>query len=278
MMQPEDSALGLAPAVSSHQLASTPPTLPPILRMPREILKLCIEPMLSEQYARLESDDPAQTEESLIATMRVRLAALRARARSLGYTKDSDLPPLKKPVKLLDAALASGLGYGNEIPHAMRFACLEVCREFRTVGLEMFYSDNVFEFRSDRELQNFLTVTPQHYIARVQCIILKSTITVRYRSAQSQESFKLRRRSGVFDYASLAGFTKLKLALLRVTVVLDQAVAAKNAAARDKARERGTAKLPLFLPSRLGRRAWCGRSIGLSMLRRCQGRVGFERG
>lgn len=246
-MHPEDSALALAPAVSSHRFASTTPTLPPILRIPREILKLCLEPMLSEQYAPLKPDDPAQTHESLIATVRVRLAALRARARSLGYTKDSDLPPLKKHITPLKAALAGGLVYGREIPHALRFACLEVCREFRTVGLETFYSDHVFEFRSDRELQNFLTVTPQHYVARVQYAVLESNITIRYRSPQSQESFKLRRTNGVFQYAALAGFTKLKMARLQIRVVLDQAVAPNNADARDKAREKGIAKLPHVL-------------------------------
>lgn len=143
--------------------------------------------------------------------------------------------------------MASGLVRPNEIARNRRFAVLKVCREFRTVGLEMYYSDNVLIFRSDLQLQSFLRVTPPHYIASVQHFKLESSITIRYRSPQSQESFKLRRNKSVFQYAVLAGFTRLKVARLQITVVLDQAVAAKNAAGRDQAREKGTAMLPHVL-------------------------------
>lgn len=166
--------------------------------------------MLGSQYASARGfpaspngpdqgpDDISQTRKSLVDTMVVRLSKLRAQARLAGLDKVNYKGPPLESLDTLRLLLAGGLIRPNQIARDRRFAVLKVCREFRTVGLEMYYSDNVLIFRTDRQLQNFLTVTPPYYIGRVQQIKLESTITIRLKLPQSKESFKLHRTKGVF--------------------------------------------------------------------------------
>jgi hypothetical protein len=101
-------------------------------------------------------------------------------------------------------------------------AFLHVCREFRIVGLDVFYSNNTFVFDSDAQLHHFLTTIPQHYIARVQHITLSSTIVFSFCVPREQDL--TRRASGVVNYATLASFSKLRNIHLYISLVCDESV------------------------------------------------------
>jgi hypothetical protein len=104
-------------------------------------------------------------------------------------------------------------------------ALLHVCREFRIVGLDVFYSNNNFVFDSDAQLQHLLTTIQPHYIACVQHIALTLTITMHFRRSPfelSKQKFTPQRTSGVFRYAALASLPKLRNILLYISLVLDE--------------------------------------------------------
>lgn len=187
MMHQEDPTIALAPSTTTHKLASL--TTPPILRLPRELLNRCLELMLSKAYIRGFS--PFGT-------------------RAIGYREAIQKRHLADPkdIKLQHAVHAAHAS-------AMRLSLLTVCREFRTVGLEVHYAETVFTFKTDAQLQHFLTTTPPRQIARVQHIELEFRIVIRLRCpGQNERTFKLLRNRGVYNFSTLANFPKLKTAYL----------------------------------------------------------------
>jgi hypothetical protein len=95
-------------------------------------------------------------------------------------------------------------------------AILHACREFRIVGLDIFYSNSNFVFGSDEQLQHFLITIPPHYIARVQHITLAFTVTFSW-----PRHDRSRRASGLVNYAALASFPKLRNVHLYISLVCD---------------------------------------------------------
>jgi hypothetical protein len=106
-------------------------------------------------------------------------------------------------------------------------AILHACREFRIVGVDIFYSNSNFVFGSDEQLQHFLTTIPPHYVARVQHIALAFTMTFSW-----ERHDRSRRASGVVNYAALASFPKLRSVHLYISLVFDESVVASWVVAR----------------------------------------------
>jgi hypothetical protein len=206
------------PAMSLSKRLSppTPPLpLPPILRLPRELLTKCLE------YALYTSD-----------MHRRKPVALRHRNTLLFLPRRFSL------------AYAQHRAEDFYFPQGGR-AVLFVCREFRLISLELYYSMTYFLFSSDAHLRSFNRGIRLDLSHRLQHLVLDHAIFIRIRPCV--QKCHLMRQSGVIDYAALTQFPILRDVHFRVSVAVDPAFAdafTSITAALDQLLRSATLRLP----------------------------------
>ena len=175
----------------------TPPTpLPPILCLPRELLTKCLE------YALYTYD--------------------MHRRKPVALRHGKNVPSLPREFNLLDAQHKVEDPY---FPSGDR-AALFVCREFRLVGLELYYKMTYFLFDRDLHLRAFNASPRPDLTDRLQYLVLDHTILLRIQP--SIQKCAVRHRSGVTDLTALMKFLRLRAVHFRVSMDVDPALRAHS--------------------------------------------------